>query len=147
LRSKLHWAEKHNALLLAALLKSGAQHTQAMQITTTADVPARLDFASQTIPTLNSFVHVKPSINKNGTITVTMTDHWETLSSKMASGSYTPSVGATEITVTRTFQSGETQLIGGCVVANAVAKNNHSEVVIFANVVSTSNAQPTQQTP
>ena len=73
-RHKAKRGEQHDAQLLTALLKGGAQDEQGPQITTTDGVQATINLQAQiasSLPpsTLTSLMQVKPHVNTNGSIT------------------------------------------------------------------------------
>lgn len=124
----------HDALLLAALIKDGAQRRQATQITTTNGVQA---YASQVtkmpapLPPLTSFIHVKPRINKSGTITVTIANHLEWMSHNQPPRAILPSTEMSDTTDTNTFIDGQTLIVDN--IRNEMSSDN-SYSLTFAKV-------------
>ncbi len=103
--------KEHDALLLAALLKDGAQDIQSPQLTTAAGVKGDVSIVTQTVPPLTSSIQATPRINKDGSITVALMLRDDTPSSKIAPGATTPSVTTRSVTMTGTFTDGQMLLI------------------------------------
>ncbi len=145
--SRITPGKKHDALLLAALLKSGAHITPGPQINTVDGIPGRTS-ETQTVPVqVTSFVQVSPQINQNGSITVTMTNHLESPSPSSTSppsgaafgfGENLPSVNTTEVTETNTFQDGQTLMVGSVTTDSMTSQGGTpAGLFIFAKVTST----------
>lgn len=141
--SRIAPGKEHDALLLAALLKGGAQDTQAPQVTTTAGVEGGLSVVSQTVPPLTSSIQAKPRLNKDGSITVTMKLRQESFSAKKLAGAILPSVDSTEVTETGTFQDGQTLMLDSMTDPSVTdQKGKPSAFLIFARVKSVAMPPP-----
>lgn len=127
---------KHDALLLAALLKDGAQHIQSSHFTVTADSSTRANIVFHTVPPLTSFIQAKPRINKNGSITIDMTNHLETLLPVTSPGAILPSVEITDVTGSNTFTDGQTLMVNSMSKGSGQDANIPSVLLIFAKVES-----------
>jgi len=139
--SRIAPGKEHDALLLAAFLKDGAQVTHEAQITTTDGVMGRLEQTFPSIPALTSFVEVKPLINKNSSITVDISYKLETLSPIISSGAVSPSTITNAATVTDTFTNGQTAMVSiSCDGANPA-------FLLFAQVKSPANFLPAPVLP
>ncbi len=135
--SRIAPGKDHDALLLAALLKNGAQDTQSPQITTTAGVSGRISIVTQMpspLPSLTSFIQVKPRINKNGLITVMMTNHLESASAVLPPGALLPSTETTDVTETDTFVDGQTLMVNSMSSGKGPDATTPPLLLIFAKV-------------
>lgn len=133
--------KNHDALLLAALLKDGAREDQSPRITTTVDTHASVNVVTPIPmqPPLTSSCDATPHINKDGSITVTMSLKKDT---PLPSSSPGPvPVETSSVSVTNTFVDGQTQLVQ--YVSRSGNPNSVSLIFAKAKAVDPAAVQPT----
>ena len=131
---KARGGPSHDARLLAALVRAGAQDTKGPQITTTDGVSGVVGFKTQIGPspqglTLNSSTEVTPRINKDGSITAELKLQRDALVPDV-----TPPAKTTQsLTAVRTFRVGQTLLLSGTLQFDTKTKATSRDLV-FAQV-------------